>query len=914
MLKDMRFNIRMKIAIGYILVICCLSVSIVIVTDRITALQHEVQDITTSDIEIHNLLASIRNSTLSMETGLRGYLLTGDEAYLDSYESGKSQWEAKYNSLSPFVSKDLATKSELEEIKLFIQSWVEKTAEPAILLKQNNKLDELSQFYKMDVGNMDDLKGKFEALHAKEMQSTKSHVNDLANRNRLITIGIYAMLLAITIIGFSIVTIVSGSIVKTIKQVAKTITDIASVKGDVKTRIKVNSKDEIRDLGEATNELLTSLESKNWIQTKVAEIATMSQGINDVTALAKTFLSKVAPMVQASYGVFYIRKESNKGLKLVNIASYAGDDDNIGKQAFNMGEGLIGQSAQENRVFLLNGPQEHPAVITTALGKIEPQSILIIPIQYENKIEAVVEFASLQPFTSQHLKLLEEIEVDFGIAINNVVGRMEVERLLRESQVLTQELQSQTEELQSQSEELQMQQEEMRMTTEHLEQQNLFAEQKTRELERVKEELVEYSAKLKQSSQYKTNFLANMSHELRTPLNSILILSQLLADNENSTLNPDEVGYASVIHSSGQDLLKLIDEILDLSKIEAGKLIVTIDEVNLTELPEVIKYTFQPVAESKGIEFNIISSDKLPQTWQTDGQRLEQILKNLLSNAFKFIKQGSVELSIELADQAAVEQQLPMFSGEQVLKISVRDTGIGIPLDKQQLIFEAFQQVDGETNRQYGGTGLGLSICSEFSKLLGGKIVLESKPDEGSTFTLFLPSLDTSLLEHLTKSREEAAAAAFTDTAEVIVASKPPVSDEHQAAGDAAEMSEFANKRILIAEDDERNVFALVKALEKEGLQVTVAGNGNECMEILRDNGEFDLILMDIMMPIMDGFETIKAIRKDEELQAIPIIALTAKAMKSDRDRCLEAGASDYISKPIQMDRLLSLMRVWLTK
>jgi len=883
------------------------------VTDRISALQEEVETITSEDIEIHNLIAAIRNSALSMETGQRGYLLSGDNAHLEPYKNSKSQWEAQYNSLYSYFSTDVSMQKELEEIKVFIQSWIDQVAEPTILLKQNNQTAQLVEFYNNESSklSMSDLSTKFESLHAKEVQSSRAYVSELENKNRLLTIGIYVMLLVGTIIAFTIVAIVSGSIVKTIKQVVQTITDIASVGGDVTTRIKVNTRDEVRDLAEATNMLLTSLEMENWIQTKVAEVAVMSQGINDMTTLGKTFLEKVAPMINASYGVFYMRKKVDKQESYVNIASYAGIEENAGKPYFQLGEGLVGQCALEKRIFLLNTPEGHPAKIITAFGEIQPQSILALPIEYEDKVEAVVEFASLESFSTQHLKLLEEIERDFGIAVNNIMGRMEVERLLSESQVLTEELQSQTEELQSQSEELQMQQEEMRMTTEHLEEQNLFAAQKTKELEKAKEELEIYSAKLRQSSQYKTNFLANMSHELRTPLNSILILSQMLSDNENSNLNEEEAGYAKVIHSSGKDLLKLIDDILDLSKIEAGKIIVTIDEVNLTELPDLIKYTFDPIAEHKGIQFHIELDPNLPVIWHTDGQRLEQILKNLLSNAFKFINEGSVHLSLSIAERSIVEQVLPMHIEEQVLAIAVRDTGIGIPIDKQELIFEAFQQVDGETNRQYGGTGLGLSICNEFSRLLGGKIVVESVPNIGSTFTLYLPNLNQAKLDLLSKSHAEVAAAA--DSHMVITIDEE---QQHKADTEAKddENALFIDKNVLIVEDDDRNVYALVKALERKGMRITIADNGNKCMEILKKDNNFDLILMDIMMPIMDGFEAIKAIRQIPALQELPIIALTAKAMKSDRDRCLEVGASDYISKPINMDHLISLMRVWLTK
>ncbi|SFE56058.1 two-component system, chemotaxis family, sensor kinase CheA [Paenibacillus catalpae] len=889
MLRAIKFNIRTKIAIGYFLILVCLGASILAVTDRIEALQTEVESITSRDVEIHNLIASIQYDAISMETAQRGFIITGDTSYLEPYDLGKSQWEANYNSLYAYISDNPSTQKALEEIKLSIQEWISKTAEPTIAMKKENRSADIIAFFQDDVGKqqMDSLRAKFDAVGNQEVQSTRLHIIDLENKNRILTIGIYVLLLAATIISLMIVSFVSGSIVKTIKQVVRTITEIASSGGDLGTRIKVNTNDEIKELGDATNRLLASLEAQSWIQAKVAEVATMNQGINDLGILARSFLTKVAPMINASYGVFYIRRGAGEQQRLEKLASYAGTGEEAGKESFRFGEGLVGQCALEKRVFLLNQPDQAP-LITTGLVQLEPRSILMVPIEYEERLEAVIEFASLQSFTTQHLKLLEEIEQDFGIAVNNVAGRMEVERLLSESQVLT--------------EELQMQQEEMRMTTEHLEEQYLVAEQKTKELEKAKEELEDYSEQLQKSSQYKTNFLANMSHELRTPLNSILILSQLLAENENQTLNDDEEGYAKVIHTSGTDLLKLIDDILDLSKIEAGKVVLTIDEVNLTEIPEMMKLTFNPVAEKKELAFIVDMADNLPDVWYTDGQRLQQILKNLLSNAFKFTEKGSVHLQIERA-------------GDETLAISVTDTGIGIPMDKQKLIFEAFQQVDGNTNRLYGGTGLGLSITSEFVKLLGGYIKLNSSVGRGSCFTIYLPELSQERLDTIQLAMQESAAAA-EQLGEI------PVQEESGNETDSSRISEneqtsgsnFAGKKVLLVEDDARNVFALVQALESKKMQVTVAGNGRRCMDILEENTDFDLVLMDIMMPLMDGYETMREIRKLPQLQDMPIIALTAKAMKSDRDKCLEAGASDYISKPLQMDQLFSLMRVWLTK
>ncbi|CAM4412081.1 two-component system chemotaxis sensor kinase CheA [Paenibacillus endophyticus] len=915
-MRNLRINIKWKILIGYFLIICCVGTSILVVSNRISSLQLEIETITSRDIEIHNLITTLRYNAVSMETSQRGFVITGTEIYLEPYTRGKAEWEANYNTLYQYLSDDPSSRKSLEEIKITIQNWISEAGEPTIAMRKANNTQGIIDFFNEDTGKqqVDDLRTQLETLRQKEITSTRDHILDLKNRNDMLIISLYLMLIIVSIISFIIVSYVSGTIVKTIKDVVKTISEIASSSGDLSTRIKVNTRDEIKDLAEATNHLLSNLNDQYWIQEKVAEVATMNQGINDIPTLAKSFLTKLAPMLDAAYGVFYIRTGTGDQQRLVKSASYAAFGDEAGHASFRLGEGLIGQAALEKRTFLLNAAPDHKVSLQTGLGKLEPKSILIIPFEFEGKVEAIVEFASVESFTSQHLKLLEQLESHFGVAINNVQGRMEVERLLSESQVLTEELQTQTEELQTQSEELQMQQEEMRMTTEHLEEQNLFAEQKTKELEKAKEELETYSEQLRRSSQYKSNFLANMSHELRTPLNSILILSQMLAENENNTLNSDEAGYAKVIHTSGNDLLALIDDILDLSKVEAGKMILTMDEVNISEIPEHMHLLFNPVADNKNLSFDIHVDANVPPVLYTDGQRLQQILKNLLSNAIKFTETGSVAMNIQNADPKDIQKYIPDQIDKHVLAISVSDTGIGIPLDKQQLIFEAFQQVDGETNRQYGGTGLGLSICNEFTKLLRGRIILDSTPDKGSVFTLFVPSLPDMEKEQLVARNQEVAAAVETKLEPPAVVSAPDIVDYTVSESTEYEGQLFKDKKILLVEDDSRNIFALVKALENKGMNVTVANNGKQCLEVMSKQTDFDLILMDIMMPIMDGYETMKAIRLDSAIKYTPIIALTAKAMKSDRDKCLEAGASDYISKPLNMDQLFSLMRVWLTK
>lgn len=927
MLTPRNISIRFKIAVGYILIICCLGAAVVIVSERIQSLQNEIETITSRDMEIHNLITSIRYNVISMETSQRGYLLTGDENYLKPYTESKAEWEDNLNRLSGYFSDDIDKRKDLDNVRATIQHWIETSGEPTIALKRENQTEAIIDYYKTDSGkeDVDQLRDQLEQLRMKHLDTNRIYIGELEKRNELLTFSLIGILIAVAVVSFIIVAYVSNAIVRTIRQVSSTITEIADSRGDLTKRIKVNSKDEIRDLANATNVLLESLEAQSWVQTHLAEVATMNHGVNDLKELASSFLSKVAPMIGASYGVFYYRRGVGEQLRLDKLAAYASSGDEKAKSSFRLGEGLVGQCAQDKRPFLLNQPEQYNASITTGLTELQPRSVLVIPMEFENKVIAVIEFASLDPFLAQHLKLLEAIEEHFGVAIDNVAGRMEVERLLGESQAMTEELQAQTEELQAQSEELQMQQEEMRMTTEHLEEQNLYAEQKTKELEQAKAELEDYAEKLRQSAQYKTNFLANMSHELRTPLNSILILSQMLYENDSNSLSPEEEGYARVIHSSGNDLLALIDDILDLSKIEAGKIALVVDEVNVSEIPEMLKLSFDPVADKKGLSFLIEQQHELPPIIRTDGQRLQQILKNLLSNAFKFTESGTVTLKLHLADPSIIEERIPDAQAEAFIAFSVIDTGIGIPKDKQELIFDAFQQVDGNTNRIYGGTGLGLSICNEFAHLLGGCIVVDSELHKGSTFTLYLPheindaqlELNQALLEvaaaapigPLSRVSEHAALAAEVTASEFESATADEQEPE-QSDGDSA----FQNKRVLLVEDDARNVFAIVRALETKGLEVTVARNGQECLEIVDTDSNYDLVLMDIMMPVMDGFETTKALKKHPLMKNTPIIALTAKAMKSDQESCLAAGASDYISKPIQMEQLFSLMRVWLTK
>ncbi|WP_144548511.1 ATP-binding protein [Bacillus sp. X1(2014)] len=674
-------------------------------------------------------------------------------------------------------------------------------------------------------------------------------------------------------------------------------------------RIKISTKGELAEIAVSFNkmahaleeqsklekQLIEEAEDQSWLNAKIAEIATIYPEVENVSMLAQLLITKLVPMVGATCGVFYVKEVEEREQYLRKISAYASLD-NKDYMRFRFGEGLIGQCALEKRSILLTNVPDHYVKIGSGTGVGSPKNIIILPIQFENDVLAVIEIASFESFCPLQVKLLEAVTNNIGIKINSIVSHMKAERLLQESQALT-------EELQSQSEELQLQQEELRTTNEKLEEQYIASEQKNKEIEKVREALEEKAQQLELSSQYKSEFLANMSHELRTPLNSLLILAQILAENGDGNLTVEQVEYIRTIYSSGNDLLHLINDVLDLAKVESGKLDVNPKEVDLHDVQDFIERQFSPLAIQKNVQFSIKMESSLAGTIYTDEQRLQQILKNLLSNAFKFTERGSVSLDIRKETKEVSGQ---LFVGEtreqSMLAFSVIDTGIGIDKDKQETIFDAFKQADGTTSRQYGGTGLGLSISREMAQLLGGYIEVSSTKGNGSTFTLYLPYFQTTSQIVGNTALEEAAISLYEDDS--LKDLEGPIKQDG--------ISSLRNKKILIVDDDIRNVYALTIALEKFEMDIIVAENGREGIEVLKENPETDLILMDIMMPEMDGFEAIRRIRHLTEFQTIPIIALTAKAMKRSREECLNAGATDYISKPINLDQLFSLMQVWL--
>jgi CheY-like chemotaxis protein/signal transduction histidine kinase len=951
----------------------------------------------------------------------------------------------------------------------------------------------------------------------------------------------------------------------------------AVTKGDLTRSIQVEARGEVAELKDNINTMIGNLRAttesnreQDWLKTNLAKFTRMLQGQRDLVTVGRMLLSELAPLVHAQQGTIYRMAADGGGDRredrlLLPLAAYA-----VGGRLprLSLGQGLVGQCALEKqRILLDHVPGDYPR-IRSSLGSAPPANVVVLPVLFEGETKAVIELASLQPFTPTHLIFLEQLTQSIGVVLNTIEATMRTENLLEQSQQLTTELQTRQTELQSTNEEL-------ATKAKQLAEQNVEVERKNKEVEQARRALEEKAAELALTSKYKSEFLANMSHGLRTPLNSILLLGQALAENAGGNLEPKQVDYARNIHSAGADLLTLINDILDLSKIESGTVTVDAQEVTFASLRDGVHRTFQHVAESRGLAFHVDLDSGLSRSFSTDPKRLQQILKNLLSNAFKFTMQGHVAMTVRPVTEGWSPDHPTLSAAGGVVAFAVTDTGIGIAPAKQKIVFEAFHQADAGTSRKFGGTGLGLAISRELASLLGGEIRLVSVPGQGSTFTLYLPigyagparavttaatsaqavaalapppmlsiaatpasvmddreniragdavvlivdddphyalillglardkgfkgivahrgqtgyalarefrptaiTLDVflpdmlgwTLLHKLKRDpdtrhipvqmlsieeerqrglshgafsymvkpattddlgaafdrikeyvlphprrllvvedhdaeREGIVALLSHDDVEIVavatggealhmlfenrfdccvvdlrlpdmtgfellerVQAEPSLRDipmvvytgtdltpedeerlrlvaksvvlkdvqsperlfdetalflhrvvaglpeAKRAMLDDLQRSNDAlrGRRVLVVDDDARNIFALTTLLENQEMQVLSATNGRQAVEVLQHESEISAVLMDVMMPEMDGYATMREIRNDARFRTLPILALTAKAMKGDREKCLQAGASDYIAKPVDADHLMSLLRVWL--
>ncbi len=712
----------------------------------------------------------------------------------------------------------------------------------------------------------------------------------------------------------------AGNLTRQVRAISQVTSAVAT--GDLTRSITVEAEGEVAELKDNINAMVQSLrettkanQEQYWLKTNLARIAGLLQGHRDLNAVAEVIMDELIPLVGAQHGTFFIAGDSGDGTVLRLIAGYGLRADLNAPSQFRFGQSLIGQVAKtRSPVVVTDAPPDY-VKISSGLGEAAPVSLIVLPIVFEGRVLGVIEAGSFSPFTQVHRDFLEQLMEAIGTSVNTIMVNSRTDDLLQESQRLAGELQSRTGELQVRQEELQRSNADLEDKAAQLAVQKRDIEIKNTEIEQARQEIEERARQLDQASRYKSQFLANVSHELRTPLNSLLILARLLAQNPAENLTPKQVEYANVIHSSGSDLLLLINDILDLSKVEAGKLEIHPELFALRTLVEDLRTVFEPLAADKQLRFAVVTGREVPAELVTDRQRLRQVLHNLLSNALKFTQHGQVVLRIEVARLAPGE--------EAALAFSVTDTGIGISDDSLKTIFEAFQQGDGTTSRRYGGTGLGLAISREVAAQLGGRITARSQPGHGSTFTLYLPvSYRPPAQEDLADDlpgrgrlvlNGSAPEAPVIPPAPVAAVPDSPAPDSPAPAGDGGPHACLRGRTVLIVDDDLRNAFAITSILELYGLTVIHASSGHQGIEVLRSGRDIDLVLMDVMMPEMDGYATTAAIREMPSLAELPIIAVTARAMQGDRGKSLAAGASDYVTKPVDTEELLACMERWLS-
>ncbi|MFD8066069.1 HAMP domain-containing protein [Streptomyces parvulus] len=861
----------------------------------------------------------------------------------------------------------------------------------------------------------------------------------------------------------------AGNLTRQVRSIAQVTSAVAE--GDLTRSINVEASGEVAELKDNINSMVESLrettranQEQDWLKTNLARISGLMQGHRDLPVVAELIMDELVPLVSAQYGAFYLAEDGEAGPELRLVGSYGYPETTARPTRFAFGRSLVGQAARSRRTILVDDLPAGYLTVSSGLGEIVPTALVLLPIVVEGQVLGVIELASVAPFTQINQDFLEMLMETIGVNVNTIVANARTDELLAESQRLTAELQARSAELQVQQEELQHSNAELEDKASLLATQNRDIEAKNLQIEQARQELEARAQQLSLASKYKSEFLANMSHELRTPLNSLLILAQLLAQNPSRNLTPKQVEYAGIIHSAGSDLLQLINDILDLSKVEAGKMDVSPERVTLRQLIEYVEATFRPMTTQKGLEFTVATATGAPADLLTDDSRLRQVLRNLLSNAVKFTERGGVELAVE----PAPDDEVPagVVRGGAVVAFRVKDTGIGIPEQNLESIFGAFQQADGTTSRKYGGTGLGLSITREIAQLLGGAVTVDSTPDRGSTFTLYLPvarpdfedvlgrvgpervpdASSPDVLDrpapvpeltaggHRRRPRrllvvEERPRGLLTLVAESVIADLSHGRDEagdrppldvitavgaqeaagalaaeschcvvlelgmpdgeasrflHALRGDSALASvpvlvhsghradaaleedlrtgtaggalEFLSsldelrerialhlaaeepgdvltlvrpeeprrasaytgedsptgRTVLVVDDDARNLFALSGILELHGFRVLHAENGRRGIETLTHHPEIALVLMDVMMPEMDGYTATAEIRRMPEYAELPIIAVTAKAMPGDREKSIASGASDYVTKPVDTEDLIACVRRWL--
>ncbi len=693
----------------------------------------------------------------------------------------------------------------------------------------------------------------------------------------------------------------AGNLTTQVRAIAQVATAVTA--GDLTRHITVDASGEVAELKDNINQMIANLKEttranreQDWLKTNLARLSALMQGHRDLASVASLILSELTPLVSAQQGAFFLaREDEQEETVLESIATYGLAKSQAGLR-FSPGESLIGQAAVDRRTILVHEAPPEYALISSGLGSAAPVNVIVLPVLFQGEVLGVLELATINAFSTVHIDLLEQLKETIAVNVSTIQSNSRTEALLTESQRLAQELRARSEQLQAQQRELRRSNTDLAEKAALLAQQNRDIEVKNSEIEQARQELEERAGQLTMASQYKSEFMANMSHELRTPLNSALILAKLLSENPDGNLSEKQIQFARTIYSAGSDLQQLINDILDMAKVEAGHLDLQMSDVTLPELVEYVESICRPLTSDKGLEFAVLIDPPVPSSIHTDEHRVQQVLRNLLSNAAKFTDEGGVRLHIRMADPGEVEAE-SLRQAPGVLAFAVEDTGIGIAPDKLAIIFDAFRQADGTTSRKYGGTGLGLSISQQLTELLGGELRVRSEPGKGSTFTLYLPVSASNLI---------------VPTAQAggvpLIMAVPQV----LPAPSTAPAQRFHGEKILIVDDDLRNVFALAAVLERNGLEVIYAETGVAGIRSLERHEDTALVLMDVMMPELDGNATISAIRAEAAHEDLPVIAVTAKATAEDKARTLASGADDYVTKPVDTDRLLDLIAVHL--
>ncbi len=661
--------------------------------------------------------------------------------------------------------------------------------------------------------------------------------------------------------------------VRAIAEVATAVT-----KGDLTRSVQVNARGEVAELKDNINTMIDNLRlttdhntEQDWLKTNLARFTNMLQGQRDLSTVGRMLLTELAPLVNAQRGVIYLL-DNESDLRLKRLAGYADQVEEGSPEYLRLGEGLIGQCALDMRRMLIADPQSEVALISTGLFKFIPKNIVVLPVLFEGQVKAVIKLSSVGSFSGLQISFLEQLTAGIGIVLNSIEATMQTEGLLKQSQQLATELQTRQRELQQTNEQVEQK-------AQQLAERNVEVERKNQEIEQARLALEEKASELALTSKYKSEFLANMSHELRTPLNSILILGQQLADNPDGNLSGKQVEFARTIHGAGTDLLNLISDILDLSKIESGTVSVEAEEVPFTNLQEMVARPFRHEADARKLSFEVKADPAIGRSMVTDAKRLQQILKNLLSNAFKFTEQGGVRLTISLAASGWTPDHPSLRHAASVVAFEVSDSGIGIPLEKQRIIFEAFQQADAGTSRKYGGTGLGLAISRELSNLLGGEIQLHSVPSVGSTFTLYLPIKYTgpSATQRVPSPRS-----AQSSTIIVPRLAEPVV----EAVPDDRESIHAGDNVLLIVEDDPHYARIMADLGRDSGFKVLVAMRGVDAIALANEFRP-SAVSLDVFLPDMLGWTVLSQLKQNPATRHIPVQIVT---LDEDRQHGLARG------------------------